>query len=153
LENEYGITVNEKRVSRMMRKYGLQCKIRRKRFKHRPQPHGTIPNILNRNFKANKPGIKYAIDITYVEVKKGNQKWMYVCAIKDLSKGELVSYSTSTRQGMTLVRRALDDLETKGCAKGPILHSDQGFQVTTPACNMRLKRTAITQSMSRRGNC
>lgn len=153
LENEYGITVNEKRVSRMMRKYGLQCKIRRKRFKHRPQPHGKIPNILNRNFKANKQGIKFSIDITYVEVKKGNQKWMYVCAIKDLFNGEIVSYSIGTSQEMSLVHRTLDELTKKGFAKGAILHSDQGFQFTNPAYIMRLKRMGITQSMSRRGNC
>lgn len=153
LKNEYGIIVNEKRVSRMMKKYGLQCKIRRKRYKHRPQPHGTIPNILNRNFKANKPGIKFSVDITYVEVKKGNQKWMYVCAIKDLFNGEIVAYSIGTSQEMSLVHRALDELKKKGFAKGAILHSDQGFQFTNPAYIMRLKRMGITQSMSRRGNC
>src|SRR5699024_6724380 len=153
IEKEYGLTVNAKGVSRTMTKYGLQCKMRRKRFKHRPQPHGTIPNILNRNFKANKPGIKFAIDITYVEVTKGNQKWMYVCAIKDLSTGEIVSYSIGTSQEMRLVHRALDELTTKGVAKGAILNSDQGFQFTNTAYIRRLKRMGITQSMSRRGNC
>lgn len=153
LENEYNLVVNEKRISRIMRRYGLQCKIRRKRYKNRPQPHGKIPNILNRNFKANKPGIKFSIDITYVEVKKGNQKWVYVCAIKDLFNGEIVSYSIGTSQEMGLVHRALDELKKKGFAKGAILHSDQGFQFTNPAYIMRLKRMGITQSMSRRGNC
>jgi len=153
LQNEYDLTVNEKRISRMMRKYGLQCKIRRKRFKNRPQPHGTISNILNRNFKAKKPGIKFAIDISYVELKKGKQKWMYICAIKDLFNGEIVSYSVGTSQELKLVYRAIEKLKKKGFAKGAILHSDQGFQFTNPRYIMRLKRMGITQSMSRRGNC
>src|SRR5690625_6713809 len=58
LEEEYFLVVNEKRVARLMRKYGLVCKIRRKRFKHQNQPVGDIPNILNQNFKAMKPKIK-----------------------------------------------------------------------------------------------
>lgn len=153
LKNKYGLVVNEKRISRIMRKYGLQCKIRRKRFKSRPQPHGTIPNILNQNFKAIKPGIKFAIDITYLEVKKGNQKWVYACAIKDLYNEEIVAFSTGTSQETALVHRALDQLKKKGFAKGAILHSDQGFQFTNPSYIMRLKGMGITQSMSRRGNC
>ena len=153
LENEYQIKVNEKRVSRLIRKYGLQCKIRRKRFKRFPQPHGKIPNILERNFRANKPGIKFAVDITYMDVKKGNQKWMYLCSIKDLFNGEIVAYSIGTSQEIALVHRALNELQKKGFAKGAILHSDQGFQFTNPAYMKRLKDMGITQSMSRRGNC
>ncbi|WP_085993458.1 IS3 family transposase [Oceanobacillus senegalensis] len=153
LENEYKLQVNEKRISRIMKKYGLQCKIRRKRFKHRPQPHGNIPNLLNRNFKAIKPGIKFAIDITYVPVKKGPQKWEYVCAIKDLYNGEIVSQAMGSSQELKLVHRALDGLKKKGYVKGAILHSDQGFQFTHHGYINRLKRMDITQSMSRRGNC
>ncbi|MFA9560693.1 IS3 family transposase, partial [Evansella sp. AB-rgal1] len=55
LEEDHQLIVNEKRIARLMRKYGLVCRIRRKRFKHRPQIHGTIPNLLNRNFQAWKP--------------------------------------------------------------------------------------------------
>lgn len=153
LENDYNLKVNEKRISRLMRKYGLQCKIRRKRFKNRPQPHGNIPHLLNRNFKAIKPGIKFAIDITYVEVKQGTQKWMYVCAIKDLYNGEIVSRSIGSSQELKLVHKALDELKKKRYMKGAILHSDQGFQFTHPSYIRRLKDMGLTQSMSRRGNC
>ncbi|TCP16201.1 transposase InsO family protein [Scopulibacillus darangshiensis] len=153
LWDDFRMTVNEKRISRIMRKYGLQCKIRRKRFKNRPQPHGDIPNILNRNFKALKPGIKFAIDITYIAVKKGSHRWVYVCAIKDLFNQEIVGYSLGTSQGMGLVYRALGELKKCGFAKGAILHSDQGFQFTNPRYKKRLIDMGLTQSMSRRGNC
>src|SRR5699024_1557626 len=84
LKNQFDLIVNEKRISRLMRKYGLVCRIRRKRYRNQSQPHGKVANILNQNFKVLKPGLKYSIDITYVEVKKGHQKWAYLCAIKDL---------------------------------------------------------------------
>ena len=153
LRDEYGLIVNEKRVARIMKKYGLHCKIRRKRFKQRPQPHGRIPNILNRNFQASRPGIKLAIDITYLDVEQGNQRWVYFCAIKDLYNGEIVASSRGTSQGMKLVYKALDNLKKNGFVQGAILHSDQGTQFTNPGYIKRLENMGITQSMSRRGNC
>lgn len=93
------------------------------------------------------------IDITYIEVKKGAQKWMYVCAIKDLFNGEIACYSIGQSQDMELVFRALNELKKKGFEKGAILHSDQGIQFTNPSYIKRLEKMGITQSMSRRGNC
>jgi transposase InsO family protein len=153
LRNQYNMQVNEKRISRMMRKYGLWCKIRKKRFKNRTQPHGDIPNLLDRNFIALKPGVKFAIDITYVEVKKGPQRWLYVCAIKDLFNQEIVAYSRGTSQEVKLVFQALNELKQNGFVKGALLHSDQGFQFTNPGYRKHLKDMGLTQSMSRRGNC
>jgi putative transposase len=153
LWNEFQMRVNEKRISRLMRKYGLQCQIRRKRFKHKPQPHGNIPNILARNFLALKPRIKFSIDITYVDVKKGPNRWLYVCAIKDLYNQEILAYSMGTSQDIGLVFRALDELKKRGFANGAILHSDQGSQFTNQRYIERVKGMGITQSMSRRGNC
>ncbi|MGG3575414.1 IS3 family transposase, partial [Bacillus gobiensis] len=153
LENQYDMMVNEKRISRIMRKYGLRCKIRRKRCKHKPQPYGEIPNVLNRKFKAIKPGKKLAIDITYAKVAKGFQQWVYVCAIKDLFNQEIVAYSMGTSQNMRLVYRALEKLKKRRFAKGALLHSDQGVQFTNPGYRKRLKTMGLIQSMSRRGNC
>lgn len=153
LEEEHEMVVNEKRIARLMRKYGLFCRIRQKKYRHYSTLHKKIPNILNRNFHAKKPGIKFAIDITYVEIKKGKRKWAYVCAIKDLFNGEIVSYSISTSQNMELVFQAIDGLKRKGFMKGALLHSDQGVQFTNPAYMARLEKMGITQSMSRRGNC
>lgn len=78
-----------------------------------------------------------------MDVKKGNQKWMYLCSIKDLFNGEIVAYSIGTSQEIALVHRALNELQKKGFAKGAILHSDQGFQFTNPAYMKRLKDMGI----------
>lgn len=153
LEEKYGLVVNEKRVRRIMKKYGLYCRIRRKKFLNRKQPYGNIPNILNQNFKALKPGKKFSIDITYLEVKKSSHKWAYLCAIKDLYNQVIVAYSIGTSLKMKLVYDALEQLKKSGFAKGAILHSDQGVQFTNPIYQMRLNEMGLTQSMSRRGNC
>lgn len=153
LKKEYNLVISEKRISRIMEKYGLYCKIRRKRYKNYPVLHKKIPNILNRNFKANKPGIKFAIDITYIEVDKDEKKWAYLCAIKDLFNGEIVCYSIGKNQGLQFVLNTVKKLNKKGFMKGAILHSDQGAQFTNPAYITLLEDMNITQSMSRRANC
>ncbi|WP_240620171.1 IS3 family transposase [Peribacillus acanthi] len=153
LLRQHGLIVNHKCISRIMRKYGLVCKIRQKRFKRPIQPHGTIKNILNRKFNAQRPGMKFCIDITYVEVKKPIKRWAYVCAVKDLFNNEIVAYTVGPHQGMSLVLDSLNQLKEKGFEKGAILHSDQGFQFTNPTYIKRLERYGLTQSMSRRGNC
>lgn len=152
-EYHFGRKINEKKVRRLMRKFGMHCSIRQKRFRRKPYLHTTIPNILDRNFTAMHTGIKLAIDITYIPVKKGNQKWVYCCAIKDLCNDEIVGYSSGTNQDMSLVYRAIESLKEKGFAKGAILHSDQGFQFTNPRYREYLTELGITQSMSRKGNC
>lgn len=153
LKNEYKWIVNEKRIARLMRKYGLRCVIRRKKFKGRKQPFGNVPNILNRNFKASKPGIKYATDITYLPVIKGRQKWVYLCAIKDLYNNEIVAYSMANTLESMLVYEALEQLKKVEFEKGAILHSDQGIQFTNSVYSHKLEQMGLTQSMSRRGNC
>ncbi|WP_319003629.1 IS3 family transposase [Sutcliffiella horikoshii] len=152
LKNEYSLEVCEKRISRLMKKYGLRCKIRQKGFRVRLQPHGMIPNLLKRNFLAVKEKIKFAIDITYLEVK-GYQKWIYLCAIKDMYNGEIVAYAVGTNQSMELVHKAFNYLKRKGFAKGALIHSDQGIQFTNRSYIQRVKEMGLTQSMSRRGNC
>ncbi|WP_096550421.1 IS3 family transposase [Ureibacillus thermosphaericus] len=153
LERQYGLVINEKRIARLMRKYGLVCKIRQKKFRYRPSVHGKIPNLLSRNFKAIREGVKFSIDITYIRVKRGRQKWVYLCAIKDLFNEEIVAYSMGTSLEMKLVYRALEKLKKRGYSKGAILHSDQGTHFTNPDYQEYLREMEITQSMSRRGNC
>jgi putative transposase len=153
LLRQHGLIINHKCISRIMRKFGLVCRIRQKRFKRNTQPHGSIRNILNRDFNANKPGVKFCIDITYVKVRKPFVRWAYVCAIKDLFNNEIVAYKVGPHQGLTLVMEAINQLKEKGFEKGAIIHSDQGFQFTNPTYIKKVESYGLIQSMSRRGNC
>jgi putative transposase len=153
LLRQHGLIINHKCISRIMRKFGLVCRIRQKRFKRNTQPHGSFRNILNRDFNANKPGVKFCIDITYVKVRIPFVRWAYVCAIKDLFNNEIVAYKVGPHQGLTLVMEAINQLKEKGFEKGAIIHSDQGFQFTNPTYIKKIESYGLIQSMSRRGNC
>ena len=153
LFNVYHVVVNVKRIARMRRMYNMPLKTKRRKFRTHNTPSILVDNLLNRNFKAIKPGIKFVIDITYLEIVKPARKFIFLCAIKDLYNNEIVAYHISQYQNVTLVFETLHKLKQKGFVKGAILHSDQGTQFTNPPYVNRLKEYHLTQSMSRRGNC
>ncbi len=108
-------------------------------------------NILNRNFKADKPNQKWVTDVTEFKV---NEKKLYLSPIVDLYNGEIVSYNLSKHPNFNQIL----DMLKKAFKKIPnntnlILHSDQGWQYQMKQYQAKLKKKGIIQSMSRKGNC
>ena len=147
-----GYQINHKTVQRLMKILGLKCMVRIKKYRSYKGQVGKIaPNILQRNFKAEKPNQKWATDIT--EFSLFGTK-LYLSPVLDMYNGEIVSYSVSTSPVLNQVMDMLD----KAFAKIPdnthlIFHSDQGWQYQHRAYQKRLKDKGVQQSMSRKGNC
>ncbi|MEH6852725.1 IS3 family transposase, partial [Bacillus pseudomycoides] len=80
LENTMGITMNLKRIFRIMRKYNLVTKIRRanpyKQIAKATQEHKTCPNLLQRQFNQKEPGKSMLTDITYLFYGKGKKAYL-----------------------------------------------------------------------------
>jgi len=149
---EKGITVNHKTVMRLMKVLGLKSIIRVKRYRsYRGEPGKTVPNILERNFRADQPGRKWATDVTEFNVS-GNK--LYLSPIIDLFNGEIISYELSEKpvfaQIVNMLKKSFRKIKN---TKDIILHSDQGWQYQMKAYQHLLKEKGIIQSMSRKGNC
>lgn len=143
-----GIHHNPKTVLRVMNKYGLLSVVRRNKYCHYSNALHKYPNVLNRNFQADRPNQKWVTDISYIKTAQG---FLYLSVIRDLYDNSIVAYKTSTNPNVNLV------LETVRAAKSLVavpltLHSDQGFQYTSHEYNKLTEKLSITQSMSRRGN-
>ena len=83
------LTVNKKRVYRVMRAIGMKSVIRRKRPNYvKSKPEVTAENILNRNFAAEVLNEKWLSDITEFKTKDGNK--LYLSAILDLKDKSIV---------------------------------------------------------------
>ena len=123
-----------------------------KKYKsYRGQEGKIAKNILNRNFKAEKPNEKWATDVT--EFALCNEK-IYLLPIIDLYNGEIISYKISKRPILKQVLDMVEDATRKiKETKGIILHSDQGWQYQNKRYQKLLKEKGIIQSMSRKGNC
>ena len=147
-----GIHLNHKTVQRLMKELGLVCRVRVRKYRSYKGEVGKIaPNLLNRNFHAEKPNQKWVTDVT--EFTLFGQK-LYLSPVLDLHNGYLVSYTISDRPVLGMVTSMLEKaFETIPDGTGLILHSDQGWQYQHRQYQRMLRKKGIRQSMSRKGNC
>lgn len=138
-------TINHKKVQRIMQKHNLNCKVRVKKSKRPGNPYYKTHNLLNRNFKAEKPLEVLLTDITYLPF--GNTM-LYLSSIMDAYNGEIVAYKIGKNQNQELVNETLKQLQLE---PGAILHSDQGSVYTSYEYYALCTEKGITRSMSRKG--
>ena len=92
---QQGIIINHKTVLRLMRTLRLKSIIRVKKYSSYQGEQGRIaPNILERNFKTDRPNRKWATDVTEFNVS-GNK--LYLSPIIDLFNQEIISYELTER--------------------------------------------------------
>ena len=145
-----GIHRNPKTVLRVMQKYGLLSVIRRKKYRNYGNHLHRYPNLLNRDFSAERPNQKWVTDISYIYTKQGV---LYLSVIRDLYDNSIVAYKTGTEQNVNLVLSTIKEAKRKERVTAELqLHSDQGFQYTSQAYFKLTQSYGITPSMSRRGN-
>lgn len=145
-----GIHCNPKTVLRVMNKYNLLSVIRRKRYVKYGEYLHRYPNLLNRNFAAERPNQKWVTDISYIRTGQG---FLYLSVIRDLYDNSIIAYRTGTEQNINLVLNTIKAAKRKEKVTAELqLHSDQGFQYTSQAYYKLTQRYGITPSMSRRGN-
>ena len=132
-----------------MKELGLVCLVGMKKYRSYKGEAGKIaPNLLQRNFRAEKPNQKWVTDVT--EFNLFGEK-LYLSPILDLCSGDLVSYTISARPVLDMVTSMLDKaFEKLPDGTGLILHSDQGWQYQHKKYQTMLKEKGIRQSMSRK---
>ena len=146
------IFLNHKTVQKLMKQLGLVCCVRIKKYHSYKGETGKIaPNLLNRDFYAEKPNEKWVTDVTEFSLFG---KKLYLSPILDLHSSYLVSYTISERPVLSMVTSMLE----KAFVNIPdntnlILHSDQGWQYQHKQYQRMLHNKGIRQSMSRKGNC
>ena len=145
-----GIYRNPKTVLRVMQKYNLLSFVRRKKYHNYNTGIHKYPNLLDRNFKADKPNQKWVTDISYIHTKQGV---LYLSVIRDLFDNSIVSYKTGTEQNINLVLSTIREAKKREKVTAELqLHSDQGFQYTSNQYFKLTQSYNITPSMSRKGN-
>lgn len=127
-------------------------RVRMKKYRsYRGEVGKIAPNLLNRDFRADRLNQKWVTDVT--ESSLFGEK-LYLSPILDLHSSDLVSYTISERPVLSTVTTMLD----KAFEKIPdntnlILHSDQRWQYQHKQYQRMLQEKGIRQSMSRKGNC
>ena len=147
-----GMMINHKCVLRLMQLMGLKSRIRAVKYRSYQGQVGKIAdNVLQRQFKANRPNQKWATDVTEFNV---HGEKLYLSPIIDLFNGEIITFQTQRRPHYDLVKNMLGNALSKlKPDEKPILHSDQGWQYQMRHYQQQLKVHGLIQSMSRKGNC
>lgn len=164
LHRESPILMNVKKIRRLMKKFNLQCPIRRpnpyRRMAKEMQSNRIAPNLLNREFKTHGARTVLLTDITYIPRRKypaeGPDRYTYLCVIMDALTKEVLAHVCSTSIDVDFVLETVRQLMDKHGAElktKTLVHSDQGCHYTCHKFIDILKNSNLRRSMSRRGNC
>jgi hypothetical protein len=148
-----GVRVGKRRVERAMRSMGLTARNKRRfRVTTAANPkHRVEPNVLARDFTAERPDTRWVTDITYVWTDEG---WCYLAVILDLFSRSVVGWALDATLATSLPLRALDvAIRRRRPIAGLLHHSDRGCQYTSADYRAALRALGVTVSMSRKGNC
>lgn len=147
-----GLVVNHKCVQRLMQSMQLKSRIRAVKYRSYKGEVGKVAdNVLQRQFKADRPNQKWVTDVTEFNVQ--GEK-LYLSPMMDLFNGEIIAFQIQRRPIFDLVKDMLAIAVSKlKPNETPIVHSDQGWQYQMRYYQQQLKRYGLVQSMSRKGNC
>ncbi len=150
---EIGLEVGHRRVGRLMRQNGISV-VRTRKYKVTTDSNhkfNIAPNLLNRNFSADRPNQKWVVDISYIWTREG---WLYLAVVLDLYSRRVIGWAVSNRMKRDLAIRALNmAIALRRPPKGCIHHSDRGSQYCSHDYQKILRRNGFKVSMSGKGNC
>lgn len=146
-----GTTLSEKVVRRIMREEGLEVKTRKRRkySSYQGEISPPAPNVLKRDFHADKPNEKWLTDITEFSLPAGK---VYLSPILDCFDGLVVCWTVGTSPDAALVNGMLDQAVSKlGKGEHPVIHSDRGCHYRWPGWISRMDQAGLERSMSKKG--
>ena len=156
LRKKYGVYVSRKRIAKLLVKYGLNARRRRKYMVTTNSKHGFAisENILNREFFSDQAGKKWVSDITYLRTKTG---WLYLTTVMDLFDRKVIGWAISKTMEAedTVVKAYQMACGNRHPENELIFHSDRGVQYCAEVFRKVLIQgcSTVRQSMSRKGNC
>ena len=152
LREAYGVRVGCKRVERLMRRAGLQG-VQKRRFRcttHSGAPERYSPDLVQRNFTADRPNALWLADVSYVPTEEG---FLYLAAVLDVFSRLIVGWAMQARIGSHLVLAALGMAYRQRGPRKVIHHSDHGGEYTAIAFGTRCRQLGIELSMGTVGDC
>lgn len=139
------LTVNRKRVQRLMRRMGLEAIYPKPRTTVRNLEHKIYPYLL-RNMAVVRPDQVWSTDITYIPLQAG---FLYLTVILDWYSRYVLTWRLSNSLDSTFCVEALEEALLTG--QPEIFNTDQGVQFTSVAFTGCLESRGVAISMDGRG--
>lgn len=149
-----GQSVSVNTVAKVMKQQQIRAKTKRKFVPRTTDSNHAAPvadNVLDRQFTAEFPDQKWAVDITYIATDQG---WLYLAGVMDLCSRRIVGWAMDDHMQVDLVSDALlMALEHRQPDQGLLHHSDRGVQYASDAYQQLLQAHGLQGSMSGKGDC
>ncbi len=111
----------------------------------------SMPDLVRRDFTADRPGTKFVGDITYIHTWTG---FVYVATVIDCYSKKVVGWSIADHMRTELVADALANAAlTTRIEPLAIFHSDRGSVYTSGDYRALIKDLGMRSSMGRTGVC
>lgn len=140
-----GFQINRKRVSRLMRRMGIEAIYPKKRLSRPDAAAKKYPYLL-RDMAIDRPDQVWAADITYIRMKHG---FIYLVAIMDWFSRYVLAWGVSITMDVAFCVEALG--HALGTGKPEIFNTDQGSRFTSRSFTGLLEAEGIMISMDGRG--
>ena len=146
-----GVSCGLHKIERLMRLQALRVRPRRRAL---PMDDGerqsvVAPNVLDRQFPAERPNQKWITDFAYIWTAEG---WIYVAAVIDLFSRRVVGWSMKAEMTAQLVTEALIMATwRRGKPDALLHHSDQDSQYTREQFQKLMADNGVQCSMSQSG--
>ena len=144
-----GHEIGRDQVARLMGELGIRGVSRRRRvFTTRPDPVATrAPDLVERDFTAQRPNALWVTDLTYVPTRSA---MAYVCFIVDAFSRMIVGWRVASNMRTDMVLDALEMARrSRGGRRlvGLVAHSDAGSQFTSVRFTERLDEIGARPSI------
>ena len=104
--HDNGFAVGRRRTARLMRENGLAARQKRRFKRTTDSEHAwpVAPNIIDQDFAATGPDVKWGVDISYLWTRKG---LLYLAVVIDLYSRKVIGWATGDRLHRQLTLSAL----------------------------------------------
>jgi putative transposase len=110
-----------------------------------------MPDLVGRDFTADRPGVKFVGDITYIHTWQG---FVYLATVIDCYSKKVVGWSIADHMRAELVETALKNAAATTVIEPlAIFHSDRGSVYTSADYRKLIKDVGMRSSMGRTGVC
>ena len=150
-----GIHISKKTIARLMQQINIAgiCAKKNRTYTTESDPNNQLAkDLVERNFKANRPNELWVGDITYIPTDQGN---LYLASVIDVFSRRLIGYSIADHMRTSLCLDALTATQrsrAKSKFSNTIFHSDHGSQYSSGDFKRYLKLMGVTLSMGSIGD-
>jgi putative transposase len=141
-----GFEAGRKHIGTLMARMGIEALVRRKSTSRRAPGHEIYPYLL-RNVAIERPNQVWALDITYIPMRRG---FVYLVAVMDWASRRILSFRLSNTLTADFCVEALEEAIVRH-GKPEIVNTDQGSQFTGMEFIGTLKARGIAISMDGKG--